>query len=344
MRNIVMTPETIEAACDRLRAQLQGAHVGKDRIDISVPTKVTLTDTQKPTIMVSVLADRKMRALVQQCDKEIGWHGTVRYEADINTYIIEDIFVFPQEITGTTVQSIDEVYGLWLMELSDEDFNKLRMHGHSHVNMGTFPSGVDTAYQETLTDRVQDFYIFIILNKREDYYVCLFDVANNYMYEKEDLFYDAEIEAADAWAKDQIATRVKAKTYAATTTATTSTPGTKLDELIVKHHVVVKTWREGWHWNAVMNGFIPNTVTALRQWVDEQEEAKTSKDRRKPGRPKKNHGGDTKPGAAYKEYQQQVVENINKQRELNVNDGYPDDCEGNCVACRKPCPYGYNYY
>lgn len=341
MRNIIMTPAVIEAACDKLRAQLQGTHVAKDKIDISVPTKITLTDDQKPTIMVSVMADRKMRALVQQCDKEIGWHGTVRYEADINTYVIEDIFVFPQEITGTTVQSIDEVYGLWLMELSDEDFNKLRMHGHSHVNMGTSPSSVDTAYQETLIDRVQDFYIFIILNKRDDYYVCLFDIANNLMYEKDDLFYDVEIEEVDAWAKDQIATRVKVKTY--TLPASANLPDTNLETLIKKYNVVTKTWREGWHWDATMNGYIPNTVTALRKWVDEQEDAKTPKERRKPGRPKKNHGGDTKPGDAYKEYQQQKVKEI-EARKQNEARGYPADCEGNCVACRVECPWGYNYY
>lgn len=330
-----MTPAAIEAACDRLRAQLQGTHVAKDKIDISVPTKMTLTDDQKPTIMVSVVADRKMRALVQQCDKEIGWHGTVRYEADINTYVIEDIFVFPQEITGTTVQSIDEVYGLWLMELSDEDFNKLRMHGHSHVNMGTSPSGVDTAYQETLIDRVQDFYIFIILNKRDDYYVCLFDVANNYMYEKNDLFYDAEIEEVDAWAKDAITTHVKVKTYAAPTTVFgVSTSTTVVDpNKNVKHPVVLKTWRQGWAWEATVQGFVPSSEHALQEYL---RETGTQLDRRKPGRPKKNHGGDTKPGSAYKEYQQQKLKDIDMRRAML-------ECDGNCIACKLQCPYKFDH-
>jgi hypothetical protein len=281
-----------------------------------------------------VLADRKMRALVQQCDREIGWHGTVRYEADINTYIIEDIFVFPQEVTGATVQSIDEVYGLWLMEtFDDEQFAKLRFHGHSHVNMSTFPSGVDTAYQENLIDRVQDFYIFVILNKRDDYYVCLYDVANNRMYDKEDLYYDAEIDEVDAWAKDNITTHVKTRTFtpAATTPTTPAVPN---------NTIVLKTWRKGWSWDAKLSGYTPNSLADLQEYIMEQDEKqRTQSDRRKPGRQKKNLGGDTaKPGEAYKEYQKQKVKDIDARKAYF-------ECEGDCLACKvQQCPYdAYRY-
>ena len=337
MKNITITPATIEAACLKLKEQLQGAHVCKDKLDISIPTKWKLDEVDKPTVMVSIIADRKMRALVQQCDKEIGWHGTVSYDAESNTYLIEDIFVFPQEVTGTTVQSIDEVYGLWLMEtFDDEQFAKLRMHGHSHVNMGITPSGIDTAYQEVLTDRVNDFYIFIILNKRDDYYVCLFDIANNYMYDKEDIFYDAEIEETDAWAKDVIATQVKTKTYATAVTTTVTTPVTSIE-----HPVVLTTWQEGWVWNHEAKGFVPKTATVLKKYLKEQG---AQSDRRKPGRPKgaATSGITTKPGA-YEEHQQQVVRDIDHRKHADYTSMY-SECEGNCIRCQLPnCPYGtYN--
>lgn len=352
MHNIVMTSMTIEAACAKLREQLQNTHVTHDKVDISVPTKFTVPDAEKPTIMVSVIADRKMRALVQQSDKEIGWHGTVSYDEESNTYLIEDIFVFPQEVTGTTVQSIDEQYGLWLMEtFDDEQFAKLRMHGHSHVNMGTSPSGIDTAYQETLTDRVQDFYIFIILNKRDDYYVCLFDIANNLMYDKEDLYYDAEIEEVDAWAKDAIATQVKTKTYANATTPVNTD----------KYPVVLKSWRQGWVWTQEASGYTPSTELALHDYLLEQDALRgTQSDRRKPGRPKKNHGGDTKPSSdAYKKYQQEKLKEIDErkakeqQEKADKNSDYGPMyaasrvlCDGNCIACQRPCDYneGFNGY
>lgn len=352
MRNIVMTSMTIEAACTKLREQLQGTHVTHDKIDISVPTKFTVPDAEKPTIMVSVIADRKMRALVQQSDKEIGWHGTVSYDEESNTYLIEDIFVFPQEVTGTTVQSIDEQYGLWLMEtFDDEQFAKLRMHGHSHVSMGTSPSGIDTAYQETLTDRVQDFYIFIILNKRDDYYVCLFDIANNLMYDKEDLYYDAEIEEVDAWAKDAIATQVKTKTYANATTSVNTD----------KYPVVLKSWRQGWAWDVGAQGYIPSSDAALHEYLLEQDALRgTKSDRQKLGRKKKGSGGDTKPGeAAYKAYQQEKLKEIDarkareqkekEDKQSSVGPMYPSRqvCEGNCIACQIPCDYneaGYYRY
>ena len=330
MKNIIMTPETIEEACAKLRAQLAGTHVLKDKIDISVPTKVSITDALKPTVLVSVIADRKMRELVRQCDKEIGWHGTVSYDEEANTYLVEDIFVFPQEVTGATVQSIDEVYGLWLMEFDDDTFNKLRLHGHSHVNMGAFPSGVDTAYQETLTDRVQDFYIFIILNKRNDYYLCLFDIANNLMYEKEDIHFDAEIDAVEAWVTDTIAKNVKEKKYAVTNTVTSQ----------IRFPVVLKTWRVGWAWNADAGGYVPTTQGALQDYLTEQDEAAQSS-KRKPGRPK-----NAEKKSAYEEYRQEKVKGITAQKEANkvgnmYRSGY--NCNGICVACNNPCEYYGSY-
>ena len=93
MRNIIMTPTTIEEMCEKLREQLNGAYVGKDNYTVSISTKLEIADEDKPTIIVSTEADRKISALVEQCKDEIAWNGTVTYDEDNNTYYIEDICV-----------------------------------------------------------------------------------------------------------------------------------------------------------------------------------------------------------------------------------------------------------
>ena len=67
-------------------------------------------------------------------------HGTVlrteNSKSDSNEFIVEDIFVYPQEVTGSTVTTDQEAYSKWLYELDDDIFNNLRMQSHSHCNMG----------------------------------------------------------------------------------------------------------------------------------------------------------------------------------------------------------------
>lgn len=222
MRNIIITPTSIEAMCDLLRKQMLGSHVLEDTIKLSLPTKVTLKPEEKPVVIVSETAQAKMKALVDRCPDEIAWHGTVTRDIETNSYRIEDIFVFPQVVTGTTATGEDGAYEMWVATQPNEIFDHLRFHGHSHVNMGVIPSAVDLNYQEALTDTVRDFYIFAIYNKKEDFNIWIYDKEHNLLYEKADICYDTEIPPYTVWAHNQIAQHVKKKTYAATTTTTTN--------------------------------------------------------------------------------------------------------------------------
>lgn len=133
----------------------------------------------------------KMLLLLGNFDKEVAWHGVAtRFGDEENDeYMISDILVYPQEVTGATVNTDQEEYQMWLMQQPDEVFNNIRMQGHSHVNMGTSPSSVDIEHQNRILEQLDDdmFYIFMIYNKRLEFFVKIFDLKKNTVFEKDEI-------------------------------------------------------------------------------------------------------------------------------------------------------------
>ncbi len=148
---------------------------------------------RKATIYMTPEAYFKMLTLLSGFDKEVAWHGVAhRYGEDIDTdeYIITDILVYPQTVTGATVDMDETEYANWLMENADDErFNNLRMQGHSHVRMATNPSATDIHHQETILDMLgeDDFYIFMIYNKNLAKTVKIFDLKKNVMFDNADI-------------------------------------------------------------------------------------------------------------------------------------------------------------
>lgn len=137
----------------------------------------------EPTIYITSNAYIKMRMLVDKNDKEIGWYGIVNEMPGLQaTYIIEDIIVYPQKVTGVTVEQDEDRMFEFEMSLTTEQVNHKRFHGHSHVNMGTSPSGVDESFYQDLLSQVTDYFIITITNKRNEYTTRFYDVANNILY------------------------------------------------------------------------------------------------------------------------------------------------------------------
>ena len=137
----------------------------------------------EPTIYITPNAYIKMRMLVDKNDKEIGWYGIVNEMPGLQaTYIIEDIIVYPQKVTGVTVEQDEDRMFEFEMSLTTEQVNHKRFHGHSHVNMGTSPSGVDESFYQDLLSQVTDYFIITITNKRNEYTTRFYDVANNILY------------------------------------------------------------------------------------------------------------------------------------------------------------------
>lgn len=188
---IKITPEMIEEVKDSFYASLPTMRLSEGRIDFhrnlaEIDRRAKLRFTEKAYL--------KMTVLVSGFDSEIGWHGLAyRSESEPDTFIVEDILVYPQKVTSTTVSPDQIEYQNWLMTQPDEIFNNIRFQGHSHVNMAVNPSGVDTAFYDEILSQLDDsmFYIFLVINKRGDKHIRIYDMANNTFYGTKDV--DVEI-------------------------------------------------------------------------------------------------------------------------------------------------------
>ena len=68
------------------------------------------------------------------------------------------------------------------MSLTTEQVNTKRFHGHSHVNMNTGPSGVDESFYQDLLTQVNDFFIILVTNKKNENTIRFYDKENNIIY------------------------------------------------------------------------------------------------------------------------------------------------------------------
>lgn len=183
----------------------------KIRYDIKIDN-VLEQQVEKPTVFFTKLATDKMIYLVDKCDKEIAWHGLVTHDKAKNTYVIEDIIVYPQTATATTVTTDDAEIANWFNSLADEIFFKIRLQGHSHVNMSTSPSRTDITYYNQLLQNLgdDDFYIFMILNKKNNLFINIYDYSQNVIFEEKDItiLYEEELDPYKEW-YEQSMTMVK---------------------------------------------------------------------------------------------------------------------------------------
>ena len=163
--------------------------INTDVVDIKVDIKELLEahiaekHLIEPNIFITPGAYVKMRKLVDDTTTEIGWYGIVTKYPGLNeVYVIEDIIVYPQKVTGATCVQDDDKMFEFEMSLTTEQVNHKRFHGHSHVNMGVTPSGVDEQFYQDILSQVNDYFIITITNKRNEYTVRFYDMANNILY------------------------------------------------------------------------------------------------------------------------------------------------------------------
>ena len=178
----------------------------------------------KPEVTITTEAYLKMLELVNQSDVECSWHGLVKRFGD--KYLIYDVIVFPQINSATSTTTDEKEFAEWQTKLiMDPDFpiEELRLHGHSHVNMNVFSSGIDDQYQKDLLTKVDDgdYYIFFIMNKKMELCIFLYDFEQQVMFDKNDINFRIVSCSTDirTWAKEQLkeyattARPVTAKTY-----------------------------------------------------------------------------------------------------------------------------------
>lgn len=187
---IKLTPEDIASIRKDFEEVLKTAKASDGRVSY---TKVLSYINRKATLYFTEVAWNKMQALLREYSTEVGWHGLAKRGEDESKdeYIIYDILEpYPQYVTGATVTTDQKEYDQWLYsEELDDVFNDIRFHGHSHVNMPTNPSSVDTNHWDGIIEQLEGdmFYIFAIWNKKGDKTVKIYDFAKNILFDTIDI-------------------------------------------------------------------------------------------------------------------------------------------------------------
>lgn len=216
---IKLTPDMIEECVSEFRTKLNAMQMFDGKIKYETTYEYTkqkdaagkeIPDTAK--VVFSKIAYEKQKKLIDGFSSEVAWNGICRRDQDDpSVFYIDDIIVFPQVVTGSTVTPNQKEYELWLMQLPQEQFDHCRYHGHSHVNMSTGPSGTDDRCQQEILGRLYGdgfaeadrekimeqlgdsaFYIFMIWNKRGEHHVRIFDTWTNTFYDGKEVIVEVE--------------------------------------------------------------------------------------------------------------------------------------------------------
>ena len=254
---IKLTQAIIEQMMAEFGKSLASVKLSDGKVTYTKALTYEKNEDDRVTILFEPVAYTKMLMLLHTFNDEVAWHGTVERSND-KLFIIKDIFVYPQEVTGTTVNTDQERYQTWMMELDDEIANDMRMQGHSHVRMSTRPSAVDTTFYDSILSQLgdDDWYIFMIYNKSLEHTVMVYDMRNNVMYEDDDIDVGiycegGDLEAFITDAKDDVVRKTPAYGGVGTTTniyrgtqVQTAEPAAKTGK-VTKIHEVKKNSRRG---------------------------------------------------------------------------------------------------
>ncbi|HEY9775970.1 MAG TPA: hypothetical protein V6C81_19560 [Planktothrix sp.] len=147
------------------------------------PRAELLTDS--PIILMTPAAYQKQCVYIDLAPKEVGWMGTVKLLPSGN-FLIEDTYLLEQQVSAVETELSKDGIERLSIELIEnypdgvEMVNKMRFWGHSHVFMGTSPSGTD---ESTMTRMGADgtginWYIRGIFNKlgRAEFTLYLYDL------------------------------------------------------------------------------------------------------------------------------------------------------------------------
>lgn len=194
---LTITKEMKQKALDEFRETLVSGGITAGKLKF---IKDFGCEADNAIVWLTLEAYRKIVTLVTEFDSEVAWHGIVtRLEND--EFLIEDILVYPQVVTGSTVNTDQSEYTKWLYAHDDEVFNKIRMQGHSHCSMGVAPSGVDVKHRQQIVEQLtgESFYIFMIWNKSLDSHTLIYDMKRNLFFDNDEI--DIEIRGDESMAE-----------------------------------------------------------------------------------------------------------------------------------------------
>lgn len=144
--------------------------------------KIDEKATSIPKVVFTYEVMLKMNQIVNTCKAEVGWLGSVKKEE--NRYLVDDIYLLKQSVTGTTTELDEEAMHDFFNDLiinDPEKYNSMRLWGHSHVQMAVFASTQDN---ETFKEYYQEcpFFIRLIANQKEEMKVDIAVKEDGYIY------------------------------------------------------------------------------------------------------------------------------------------------------------------
>lgn len=228
MKPIKVTQQTKDELLKKFMEELSNTRPGiaTDSFTFKLTSPIDKEKVTVPELYMTAEAWAKMKIIVECSSEEVAWHGTVE-KYDSHKYLISDVELYPQTVTGVTVVTDDEKYATWCAKMPAAKMNKIRFQGHSHVNMGTTPSGTDTTYYDQLLQIIpdDDFYIFCIYNKRGDSTWIVYDMAQNIVFEDKDLKHPKLVDKKGNVLAEQIKTDIEKYVEKPKTTCTNPNTG-----------------------------------------------------------------------------------------------------------------------
>ena len=153
-----------------------------------------------PEVKISIESLEKAKYLVKTVHTECQWYFTLDKTVDRNKiiYYLNDFVLPVQEVTGVTVESEPVQMYQMLQQLQNErelSFEalgqlaaRLNCWCHSHVNMQCSPSGTDDSQWKRQKEANQSSgsnnpQAMIIMNKRDEYFLRIYDPEFNIEYQ-----------------------------------------------------------------------------------------------------------------------------------------------------------------
>lgn len=148
--------------------------------------------TADPRLIIKAAAYKTMKnfmATAHSKTKEFMFMGQVTREN--MDFIVEQFYLLPNDdCSSAFCSSDDEKYPEWFNSTFKtlEEKKKVRIHAHSHVNMGTSPSGTDNDQINKLINQVGDYFIQFIINHKNENTCNIYDKEKGYIYEDVDQY------------------------------------------------------------------------------------------------------------------------------------------------------------
>ena len=162
-------------------------------------------------------ARSKMELYCDLSDGEIGWLAFVERFEGVG-FLITDCVLLKQEVHSTTTE-IDPaaLLDFWNDTPVDQQC-KIKMWGHSHVNMAPNPSGQDDSQMEYFKDG-NPWFIRLITNKKREYHIDIYDYENGlkvHMDQADLKDYNPKASELRKSIEEEIKEKVKKKEYKST--------------------------------------------------------------------------------------------------------------------------------